>query len=79
MSTAIVTRKAAPVASSGGVGKFGLGVATLWLSVIVLLPLAALTTEAFSVNGLQGFMTQYRRQELSMPSASPSVPPQLWH
>lgn len=56
MSTAIVTRKAAPVASSGGVGKFGLGVATLWLSVIVLLPLAALTTEAFSVNGLQGFI-----------------------
>lgn len=37
-------------------GKFGLGVATLWLSVIVLLPLAALTTEAFSVNGLQGFI-----------------------
>ena len=36
--------------------KFGLGVATLWLSVIVLLPLAALTTEAFSVNGLQGFI-----------------------
>lgn len=56
MSTAIVTRKAAPAASSGGVGKFGLGVATLWLSVIVLLPLAALTTEAFSVNGLQGFI-----------------------
>lgn len=37
-------------------GKFGLGVATLWLSVIVLLPLAALTTEDFSVNGLQGFI-----------------------
>lgn len=56
MSTALVTRKAPPAASSGGVGKFGLGVATLWLSVIVLLPLAALTTEAFSVNGLQGFI-----------------------
>lgn len=56
MSTALVTRKAAPAASNGGVGKFGLGVATLWLSVIVLLPLAALTTKAFSVNGLQGFI-----------------------
>ena len=56
MSTALVTRKAPPAASSGGVGKFGLGVATLWLSVIVLLPLAALTTEAFSVNGMQGFI-----------------------
>ncbi|PQM74048.1 sulfate ABC transporter permease subunit CysT [Corynebacterium sp. J010B-136] len=62
MSTAIVTRKAAPAASSGGVGKFGLGVATLWLSVIVLLPLAALTTEAFSVNGLQGFIDSVTSQ-----------------
>ena len=62
MSTAIVTRKAAPAANSGGVGKFGLGVATLWLSVIVLLPLAALTTEAFSVNGLQGFIDSVSSQ-----------------
>lgn len=41
---------------AGGVGPLGLGVATLWLSVIVLLPLAALTTEAFSVNGVAGFI-----------------------
>ncbi len=41
---------------SGGVGKIGMGVATLWLSVIVLLPLAALTTEAFSAGGIAGFL-----------------------
>lgn len=33
--------------------KLGLGVATIWLSVIVLLPLAALTTE---VGGITGFI-----------------------
>ncbi|MDO9356372.1 MAG: sulfate ABC transporter permease subunit CysT [Solirubrobacteraceae bacterium] len=31
----------------GGVGPGGLGIATLWLSVIVLLPLAAVTAKAF--------------------------------
>lgn len=34
--------------------KLSMGTATLWLSVIVLLPLVALTTEAFS-GGLGGF------------------------
>ena len=38
----------------GGVGPLGLGVATLWLSLIVLLPLAALTVKAFD-GGLGGF------------------------
>ncbi|MDP2710293.1 MAG: sulfate ABC transporter permease subunit CysT [Solirubrobacteraceae bacterium] len=38
----------------GGVGPLGLGVAMLWLSLIVLLPLAAVTTRAFD-NGLIGF------------------------
>jgi sulfate transport system permease protein len=39
---------------TGAVGPLGIGVATLWLSIIVLLPLAALATEAFS-EGLGGF------------------------
>ncbi|MGO1910609.1 MAG: molybdate ABC transporter permease subunit, partial [Corynebacterium sp.] len=34
--------------------KLSMGTATLWLSVIVLLPLVALTTEAFS-GGIGGF------------------------
>ncbi|HIW91420.1 MAG TPA: sulfate ABC transporter permease subunit CysT [Candidatus Corynebacterium avicola] len=37
-----------------GTNRLGMGVAVLWLSVIVLLPLLALTTEAFS-GGLPGF------------------------
>lgn len=41
----------------------GLGVATLWLSIIVLLPLAAVVTKAFD-NGLGGFW-----DALSAPSA----------
>ncbi len=40
--------------AAGGVGPLGLGVATLWLSLIVLLPLAAITVKAFD-NGLGGF------------------------
>lgn len=40
---------------AGGAGKWGLGVSMLWLSVIVLLPLAALTTDAFSAGGIKGF------------------------
>ncbi|MFD6857710.1 sulfate ABC transporter permease subunit CysT [Rhodococcus sp. NPDC060090] len=39
---------------TGAVGPLGIGVATLWLSIIVLLPLAALATEAFS-EGFGGF------------------------
>ncbi|MDJ0411383.1 sulfate ABC transporter permease subunit CysT [Rhodococcoides fascians] len=38
----------------GSVGPLGLGVAVLWLSVIVLLPLAALTVQSFD-GGLGGF------------------------
>ncbi|MDQ8045519.1 MAG: sulfate ABC transporter permease subunit CysT [Solirubrobacteraceae bacterium] len=45
-----LSRKAA-----GGVGPAGLGVATLWLSLIVLLPLAAIAAKAFS-GGLSGFL-----------------------
>jgi sulfate transport system permease protein len=45
------TRRAA---SRGGVGSLGLGVATLWLSVIVLLPLAAVVAKSFE-GGLSGF------------------------
>ncbi|OYD71113.1 sulfate ABC transporter permease subunit CysT [Rhodococcus sp. OK302] len=39
---------------TGSVGPLGIGVATLWLSVIVLLPLAALTATAFD-DGIAGF------------------------
>ncbi len=39
-------RRRAPRTAVGGVGPIGLGVATLWLSVIVLLPLAAMVAKA---------------------------------
>jgi len=39
-------RRRAPRTEVGGVGPIGLGVATLWLSVIVLLPLAAMVAKA---------------------------------
>ncbi|WP_068159683.1 sulfate ABC transporter permease subunit CysT [Rhodococcus phenolicus] len=42
-------------AFTGTVGPLGIGVATLWLSIIVLLPLAALTTHAFA-DGISGFV-----------------------
>ncbi|OZD73106.1 sulfate ABC transporter permease subunit CysT [Rhodococcus sp. 06-1059B-a] len=38
----------------GSVGPLGLGVAVLWLSIIVLLPLAALTVKSFD-DGIVGF------------------------
>ncbi len=41
--------------TAGGVGPVGLGVATLWLSVIVLLPLAAITAKSLE-GGLGGFI-----------------------
>ncbi len=43
-------RRAAPLGrrAAGGIGPLGLGVATLWLSLIVLLPLAAVISKAFS-------------------------------
>ena len=40
-------------AATGGVGPLGIGISVLWLSVIVLLPLAALTVSAFD-QGLTG-------------------------
>ncbi|WP_411283240.1 sulfate ABC transporter permease subunit CysT [Lapillicoccus sp.] len=42
------------LAVSGSVGPLGIGVSVLWLSVIVLLPLAALTVTSFE-NGVGGF------------------------
>src|SRR3954451_5921327 len=39
-------RRRAPRTAVGGVGPIGLGVATLWLSLIVLLPLAAMVAKA---------------------------------
>ncbi|MFD6400333.1 sulfate ABC transporter permease subunit CysT [Nocardia sp. NPDC060249] len=39
---------------TGSVGPFGIGVAVLWLSIIVLLPLAALTVSSFE-DGWSGF------------------------
>lgn len=41
--------------AAGGVGPLGLGIATLWLSLIVLLPLAAIAVKAFD-NGIGGFV-----------------------
>lgn len=41
-------------AATGTVGPLGIGVSVLWLSVIVLLPLAALTADAFA-DGPSGF------------------------
>lgn len=62
MSTTTIAPKRERASSNGGVGNLGLGVGMLWLSVIVLLPLSALTTEAFSVNGVQGFIDSVTSQ-----------------
>ena len=62
MSTTTVAPKLERASSNGGEGNLGLGVGMLWLSVIVLLPLVALTTEAFSVNGVQGFIDSVTSQ-----------------
>nr|WP_225858035.1 MULTISPECIES: sulfate ABC transporter permease subunit CysT [Rhodococcus] len=40
---------------TGAVGPLGIGIATLWLSVIVVLPLAALTVASFG-DGVAGFV-----------------------
>ncbi|MEV0948433.1 sulfate ABC transporter permease subunit CysT [Rhodococcus sp. NPDC049939] len=40
---------------TGTVGPLGIGIATLWLSVMVILPLAALTVASFG-NGITGFV-----------------------
>jgi sulfate/thiosulfate transport system permease protein len=50
-------------ASSGGAGPLGLGVASLWLSIIVLLPLAAVFGKALD-SGLDGIW-----EAISAPSA----------
>ncbi|HMJ34609.1 MAG TPA: sulfate ABC transporter permease subunit CysT [Baekduia sp.] len=60
MSTAAVTseaparRRRRTAARSGGVGGIGLGIVTLWLSLIVLLPLAAVTAKSLD-GGLSAF------------------------
>ena len=46
-------RRRRPGSVTGSVGPLGFGIAVLWLSVIVLLPLAALTVHAFD-DGLAG-------------------------
>ncbi|WP_420751965.1 sulfate ABC transporter permease subunit CysT [Rhodococcus sp. O3] len=51
----MVRRRKPLFAFTGAVGPLGIGVATLWLSIIVLLPLAALTTHAFA-DGVSGFV-----------------------
>ena len=47
-------RREAGAAPAGGAGRLGLGVATLWLSLIVLLPLAALVVRSLD-GGLDAF------------------------
>lgn len=49
-----VARRRTIARVTGSVGPLGIGVATLWLSVIVLLPIAALTVTAFD-DGIAGF------------------------
>ena len=53
--------------AAGGVGPLGLGVASLWLSVIVLLPLAAVVVKAGG-QGIDGFWTA-----ISSPAAVAAV------
>jgi sulfate/thiosulfate transport system permease protein len=48
MAALALPRRGAKRTAGGGAGPLGLGVASLWLSVIVLLPLAAVLTKAFS-------------------------------
>ena len=51
-----VSARVRPRYSTGGAGALGLGVATLWLSLIVLLPLAAVVDRSFQ-DGLDTFWT----------------------
>src|SRR3954447_6244738 len=48
MAALALPRRSAKAATGAGVGPIGLGVASLWLSIIVLLPLAAVLTKALS-------------------------------
>ncbi|MGC0363368.1 sulfate transport system permease protein [Rhodococcus sp. 27YEA15] len=54
VDTTPVTKRRRIARVTGSVGPLGIGVATLWLSVIVLLPLAALTVTSFE-DGISGF------------------------
>lgn len=54
-SPARASRRRVGRRAAGGVGPLGLGIATLWLSVIVLLPLAAISVKAFD-DGIGGFV-----------------------
>ena len=49
-------RRARPRAAAGGVGPLGVGIAMLWLSVIVLLPLTAVVVHSLD-GGLDAFWT----------------------
>lgn len=56
----------------GGIGPLGLGVATLWLSIIVLLPLAAILVESLG-DGWSGFWTA-----ITAPNAIASLWVTIW-
>lgn len=58
-------RRVARRPSAGGAGALGIGVATLWLSVIVLLPLAAVAVEAFSDGSSSFWSSAFSRQATS--------------
>ena len=47
-AVAVPRRSRARRTAGGGVGPLGLGIATLWLSVVVLLPLAAVLVKSFA-------------------------------
>ena len=59
--------------AGGGVGPLGLGVATLWLSIIVLLPLAAVLAKSFE-NGPAAFW-----DAITAPSARAALPLTVAH
>src|SRR4051812_35724356 len=47
-AVALPRRRTRRRSQTGGVGPLGLGIATLWLSLLVLLPLAAVLVKAFA-------------------------------
>jgi len=53
MATVALPRRRGKASTGAGVGPLGLGIASLWLSVIVLLPLAAVLTKSLD-NGIRG-------------------------
>ena len=48
MAALALPRRRAKSTAGGGVGPLGLGIATLWLSIVVLLPLAAVLVKSFA-------------------------------